>query len=255
MAVIEINNLSHRFSDGTLGLDRVNLSIEGGELVVLSGKNGSGKTVLVRHFNGLLKPTGGSVRIDGKDVGNDLLRARKLVGLVFQETDTQIVGETVSADIAFGPCNLGLPHREIEQQVERMLEEMGLKPLADSPPHLLSGGEKQRLAVAGVLAMEPMIVVFDEPFASLDYPGVKQVLKQIMWLSVTGHTLIIITHDLDKILAHADRLVLMDRGRIVVDGTPEEAIGEVERFGIRKPPGIDGRPGSKTALEHLTWLL
>ncbi len=255
MVVIEIENLSHRFSDGILGLDRINLSVEEGELVVLSGKNGSGKTVLVRHLNGLLKPTGGSVRIDGKDVGSDLLRARKLVGLVFQETDTQIVGETVSSDIAFGPRNLGLSHREIERQVQRMLEEMGLKRLEDSPPHLLSGGEKQRLAVAGVLAMEPMIVVFDEPFTSLDYPGVKQVLKQIMWLSVTGHTLIVITHDLDKILAHADRLVLMDRGRIVVDGTPEKAIGEVERFGIRKPPGVSGRSGSKTALEHLTWLL
>lgn len=235
MDIIEIENLKHRFSNGTLGLDRINLRISAGSFVVLAGPNGSGKTTLIRHLNGLLKPTAGSVKVAGVSVQEDLLRARRLVGMMFQDADSQIVGETVYADVAFGPENLRLAHDQIEERVARALDVVGLKEFCDQRPHLLSGGEKRRLAIAGILAMEPKVIVFDEPFASLDYPGVKQVLKHILRLHQTGQTIIVITHDLEKVFAHADRLLIMQKGKLVRDGLPDEIVGEIESFGVRPP--------------------
>jgi len=235
MNIIEIENLSHRFDDGTVGLEGVDLKIPEGAFVVIAGHNGSGKTTLLRHLNGLLLPTEGSVRLADMPVGEDLLRARQLVGMMFQDADSQIVGETVYEDVAFGPENLRLQRVEIDQRVKRALQVVGLQDFADQRPHLLSGGEKRRLAIAGVLAMEPRVIVFDEPFASLDYPGVKQVLRHILDLHQSGHTIVVTTHDLGKIIAHADRLILMQNGRIVRDGCPEEIAGYLEDYGVRKP--------------------
>jgi len=248
MDIIEIENLKHRFSDGTLGLDYINLKIKAGAFVVVAGPNGSGKTTLIRHLNGLLRPTVGSVKVAGVSVQQDLLRARRLVGMMFQDADSQIVGETVYADVAFGPENLRFDHDQIRERVALALEVVGLKDFSDQRPHLLSGGEKRRLAIAGILAMEPKVIVFDEPFASLDYPGVKQVLKQILTLHQAGDTILVITHDLEKVLAHADRLIIMHKGKIVRDGVPAEIIGDIETFGVRAPCA------SQLGMEVLSWL-
>ncbi len=248
MDIIAIENLQHRFSNGTLGLDQINLNIEAGAFVVVAGPNGSGKTTLIRHLNGLLQPTSGRVFVEGVSVQKDLLRARRLVGMMFQDADSQIVGETVRDDVAFGPENLRLDVDQINARVSAALKAVGLKDYANRRPHMLSGGEKRRLAIAGILAMEPKVIVFDEPFASLDYPGVKQVLKQILALHQGGHTIIVITHDLEKVLAHADRLVIMQNGKIVKDGAPAEILGDIETYGVRAPCA------SHLGLEVRSWL-
>jgi biotin transport system ATP-binding protein len=248
MNIIEIENLSHRFSDGTRGINGINLTIEEGSLVVIGGPNGSGKTTLLRHLNGLLQPQAGQVKVAGVPVAQDPRRARQMVGMVFQDADSQIVGETVYEDAAFGPENLCLDRSEVQRRVNRALAAVGLHDFADQRPHLLSGGEKRRLAIAGILAMEPRVVVFDEPFSNLDYPGIRQVLKQILALHQSGHTILITTHDLEKIIAHADRLVVMQDGKIARDGRPAPLLREVEAFGIREPCA------SRLGMEALSWL-
>jgi biotin transport system ATP-binding protein len=185
------------------------------------------------------------VRVAGVSVAQNPLRARLLVGMIFQDADSQIVGETVSDDVAFGPQNLRLSPAEVGRRVEQALAAVGLADLGGRRPHLLSGGEKRRLSIAGVLAMQPKVIVFDEPFSNLDYAGVRQVLGQMVALHRSGLTVLATTHDLDKVLAHADRLVLMQRGRIVEDGAPAAVAGAVESFGVRCPPG---------SLERLSWL-
>lgn len=235
MPIIEIDTLCFRYPDGSLGLDRISLGIETGTLVVLTGPNGSGKTTLLKHLNGLLRPQSGTVRIDGLAVARDLRRARRLVGMIFQDADSQIVGETVAADVAFGPENLSLPAAEVDARVAAALAAVSLTALADQPPQALSGGEKRRLSIAGVLAMHPRIVVFDEPFSGLDYPGTRQVLGEMLRLQQAGHTLVVATHDLEKIIYHADRLIVMNAGRIVRDGPPAGILAEVESFGVRAP--------------------
>ena len=248
MNIIEIENLTHRFADGTIGIEGINLAIRQGSFVVVAGHNGSGKTTLLRHLNGLLRPSDGVVRLAGQRVEEDLLKARQFVGMMFQDADSQIVGETVYEDVAFGPENLCLEHAAIKKRVNRALRVVGLQDLADQRPHLLSGGEKRRLAIAGVLAMEPRVIVFDEPFASLDYPGVKQVLQHILDLHRSGHTIVVTTHDLEKIIAHADRLIIMQGGKIVRDGSPVEIVGHLEAFGVREPCAY------RLGLEAESWL-
>ena len=235
MNIIEIENLSHRFADGTVGLKNINLSIPKGAFVVIAGVNGSGKTTLLRHINGLLMPTGGTVYLSGMSVSENPARSRLMAGMVFQDADSQIVCETVFDDVAFGPENLRLEHDEIERRVVRALRTVGLIDHKDKSTYLLSGGEKRRLAIAGVLAMEPEVLLFDEPFSSLDYPGIKQVLKQIVSLHQSGRTIIVAAHDLENIIAHADRLVIMKEGSVVRDGVPAQLLGELEGFGVREP--------------------
>jgi biotin transport system ATP-binding protein len=235
MNIIEIENLTHRFSDNFIGLDRVNLKIREGEFVVIAGANGSGKTTLLRHLNGLLLPDAGTVRVSGFSVAQKPKQARQFVGMVFQDADTQIVGETVYDDVAFGPENLCLPEQEIKKRVEDALKAVGLWEFRHHRPHFLSGGEKRRLAIAGVLTMKPRVLVFDEPFSNLDYPGIRQVLSQMLKLHRQGHTMLVTTHDLEKVIAHAQRLVIMRKGRLVRDGLPGNLMEEVEQFGIRSP--------------------
>lgn len=236
--IIEIKNLSHCFASGVWGLENIDLSVRAGELVVVAGENGSGKTTLLRHLNGLLRPTRGSVKIDGHEVSQNLARARQIVGMVFQNADSQIVGETVWDDVAFGPENLSLTRSEIDKRVTQALEATHLVDFADKPPHLLSGGEKRRLSIAAVLAMNPQILVMDEPFSSLDYPGVKQVLEQILTLHGSGRTILIATHDIEKIIAHAQWLIVMKTGKIVLDGPPAGSMTGLESLGIRTPCAV-----------------
>jgi len=223
MNIIEIENLSHCFSNGTLGIKNINLSIQEGEFIVVGGQNGSGKTTLLKHLNGLLLPNSGSVRVAGFAVSQNLKKAR------------QIVGETVYDDVAFGPENLCLNRNEIDRRVSSALDAVGLAALAEQKSHLLSGGEKRRLAIAGVLAMEPKVIVFDEPFSNLDYPGVSQVLQEVLSLYRAGHTIIVATHELEKIIAHADRLIIMKDGSVARDGVPEIVLRGIEAFGVREP--------------------
>lgn len=238
MSIIETVNLCHRFADGTSGLCDVTLAFDEGQLTVIAGANGSGKTTLLRHLNGLLRPASGSVSIDGRSVGEDPLAARQQIGLVFQDADSQIVGETVYDDTAFGPENLALDRRQIDRRVDRALAAVGLSGFEDKRPHHLSGGEKRRLAIAGVLAMAPRVLLMDEPFSNLDYPAACRVIGQILDLHAAGHTIIITTHDLEKIVAHAQRLVVMEKGRVVRDGIPATVIDGIERFGIRPPCSV-----------------
>jgi len=235
MNIIEIENLSHRFSNGKFGIEGINLKIRKGEFIVIGGQNGSGKTTLLKHLNGLLLPTSGTVKIGGIEVSRNVKKARRLVGMVFQNADSQIVGETVYDDVAFGPENLCLDRQLIANRVVFALNAVGLARHADKRPHLLSGGEKRRLSIAGILAMEPKIIVFDEPFSSLDYPGIRQVLKQIISLHQSGHTIIITTHDIEKIIAHATRLLIMQDGKVKRDGMPDKILKDAETFGVRVP--------------------
>jgi biotin transport system ATP-binding protein len=248
MTILEIQHLTHIFPNGIVAINDINLSFQAGEFVIIAGANGSGKTVLIRHFNGLLLPTKGKVLLEGEPITKDLTNARKKIGLIFQNSDSQIVGQTIADDVAFGPENLKLARPEVENRVKESLEAVGLSAISNQQPHTLSGGQKRKLAVAGVLAMKPKIIVFDEPFAGLDYPGVLQVLKQIVFLHKNGHTIILVTHELEKVLAHANRLIIMEKGRIVKDGHPSRLLDEVETYGIRKPYGED------LGIETMTWL-
>lgn len=248
MNMIEINNLSHSFPDGTVGIEKINLTIKQGDFVVIAGRNGSGKTTLLRHLNGLLRPHSGTIKVAGRAIAGNLKRIRQIVGMVFQDADSQIVGETVYDDAAFGPENLCLNHVQIKNRTLKALGAVSLADFADQRPHQLSGGEKRRLAIAGILAMNSKILVFDEPFSNLDYPGVQQVLREIVTLHRNGHTIVVSTHDLEKVIAHADRLIIMQKGKIVKDGAPEKTILGVENFGIRLPCAFRDDPG------HTSWL-
>jgi len=188
------------------------------------------------------------VLLDGKPIAKNIVEARKKIGLIFQNSDSQIVGQTVEEDVSFGPENLRLPQAEVDRIVKEALEITGLSAFSMQNPHVLSGGQKRKLTVAGVLAMKPEIIIFDEPFAGLDYPGVVAVLTQIVSLHQAGHTIILVTHELEKTLAHADRLVIMHKGRLVEDGNPEEVIIRSESYGVRMPLRNGEEVGS------LTWL-
>ncbi len=246
--IIEAEALSHVFHDGTRALDGVDFSLRRGEFVLVVGPNGSGKTVFARHLNALYRPTSGEVRVDGLSTRSHGSAARRRVGLVFQDADSQIVGQTVRSDIAFGPQNLRLPKGEVEQRVDEALESLDLRNLADHRPHLLSGGEKRRLAIAGVLALRPDVIILDEPFSNLDYPGVTGVLRQVVALHEAGHTIILVSHDIEKACAHAGRLVVFSQGRIAEDGVPAEVVPRLSRYGVRVPPSQPRRP------EESTWL-
>ncbi len=246
--VVEVTELTHAFRDGTEALKGVNLRISRGEFLLCAGRNGSGKTVFSRHLNALYLPTTGSVKINGRSTSKDQHYARRTVGLVFQDADSQIVGQTVRQDIAFGPQNLHLSTAEVEERVSAALQTLDLEKLAEHRPHQLSGGEKRRLAIAAVLAMRPEVVVFDEPFSNLDFPGVQSVLQHIVNLHRSGHTVLLVTHDIEKAAAHADRMVVFDKGRIALDDTPAKLLPEVHRYGIRRPR-IAGED-----ISELTWL-
>lgn len=235
MAKIQIENLSHRFASEIYGIQNINLKVEKGELVVIAGQNGSGKSTLCRHINGLLKPTTGRVKIDDFIVQKNLAKARQKVGMVFQNADSQIVGETVADDIAFGPENLGLDRCDIQERVKHAIKTVGLEGKEDYNPQSLSGGEKRKLAIAGVLAMQSEVLIFDEPFANLDYPGSQLVLKQIVDLHKSGHTILVVTHELEKIIAVATRMILLQNGEIVLEGDPSAILSQVENYGVREP--------------------
>jgi biotin transport system ATP-binding protein len=246
--MIEVKGLSFSYADGTPALKDVNFAVADGEFLLLCGANGSGKTTLIRHLNGLLKPSSGAVLIDGLEAAHFPREAMQRVGMVFQDADSQMVGETVGEDVAFGPENLGLPSHEVNRRVASALQAVGLEFLKDKPCHRLSGGEKRRVAIAGVLAMECRVLVFDEPFANLDFDGVRQVLEQLVKLHVSGHTLIVASHDVEKVIPYVHRVAVMFNGELKVLAPPGEVLPLLSRYGIRPPScSLLGEPA-------LSWL-
>jgi biotin transport system ATP-binding protein len=233
--MIEISGLHHQYADGTVALKGIDLSIADGEFLLVCGSNGSGKTTLTRILTGLLRPSSGKVSVNGLDSGRSPQEVRRMVGMVFQEADSQIVGETVREDVSFGPENLGLPAGEVVARVGESLRAMNLEGVADKACHLLSGGEKRRLAIAGILAMKPRILVLDEPFSHLDYPGVREVLKHMIQLHRAGHTLVVTTHDVEKVIAHVTRVAVLEKGMLRASGSPEDLVTKLADFGIRPP--------------------
>ena len=231
-------------SASTTALEDVSLSIEKGSFVVVLGHNGSGKSTLAKHMNAVLLPSGGTVYVEGMDTKDEalLLEIRRRVGMVFQNPDNQIVANVVEEDVAFAPENLGVPSEEIRQRVDDALAAVGMSEFTRHAPHLLSGGQKQRVAIAGVIAMAPECIVLDEATAMLDPSGRREVLSAIRALNrERGITVVLITHHMDEAM-DADRLIVMNDGRLVMDGAPAEVFTQVDALramGLAAPDTVE----------------
>ncbi len=218
-------------ADAVPALNGISLTIRRGEYVAIVGHNGSGKSTLARHLNALLLPTRGKVYVQGMDTSDrrHTLAIRRLVGMVFQDPDNQIVGTLVEEDVAFGPENLGIPRPALAERVQKALQTVGLWELRHRPPHLLSGGQRQRVAIAGVLAMEPACLVLDEATSMLDPASRAEVLRLVQRLHAAGTTIIAITHFMEE-AAMAERVIVLAGGKIALEGTPQEVFSQPERL-------------------------
>ncbi len=222
----------------------LNLTIEEGTFVAILGSNGCGKSTLAKHFNSILLPCGGKVYVSGMDTSNEelLMRVRRNVGMVFQNPDNQIVANVVEEDVAFGPENLGVASPEIARRVENALKQVGMYEYREHAPHLLSGGQKQRVAIAGIIAMEPKCIVLDEPTAMLDPRGRREVMETVTRLNrEKGITVVLITHHMDE-AAQAERVIVLHKGEVAADGTPEQVFSQVEllhSIGLAAPDTVE----------------
>ena len=241
--IIETENLTFKYINEEekkekVALDSVSIEVKEGEFLVVLGHNGSGKSTMAKHMNALLIPTEGTIYVAGLDTKdeNNLWDVRSSAGMVFQNPDNQLVATIVEEDVAFGPENLGVPPEEIKKRVEESLKKVGMYEYREHAPHLLSGGQKQRIAIAGILAMMPKCIIFDEPTAMLDPSGRKEVLKTMKDVNKNlGITVILITHYMDE-AAQADRVIVMDKGKVKLTGTPREVFSEVKKM---KDIGLD----------------
>ncbi len=230
-------------SEAAVVLDQVNITIEEGSFVAIIGHNGSGKSTLAKHFNAILLPTGGKCYVLGMDTADEsrLFDIRRNVGMVFQNPDNQIVAAVVDEDVAFAPENLGLPREEIVQRVDEALAAVGMTEFKNHAPHLLSGGQKQRVAIAGIIAMRPRCIVLDEPTAMLDPRGRKEVLDTLLALREKYNlTIVLITHHMNE-AALAERIIVMNEGKVVLDGKPGEVFAHVDlllSLGLTVPPSV-----------------
>ena len=216
----------------TTAVDNVNLDINQGDFVAILGHNGSGKSTLAKHLNAILYPTEGTVWVDGKDTQKDeyLWDIRQTAGMVFQNPDNQIIGQIVEEDTGFGPENMGVPTKEIWERVEESLKAVGMYEFRHHSPNKLAGGQKQRVSIAGVIAMHPKCIILDEPTAMLDPKGRKEVIRAVRALNdVERITVILITHYMEEVI-YADKVFVMDKGAVTLQGTPREVFSEVERL-------------------------
>ncbi len=213
-------------------MDEVDLDVQQGDFIAVLGHNGSGKSTLAKHINAILYPTEGTVWVDGMDTKDekDLWNIRQEAGMVFQNPDNQIIGQVVEEDVGFGPENMGIPTEEIWARVEESLKAVGMYKYRKFSPNKLSGGQKQRVSIAGVIAMHPKCIILDEPTAMLDPNGRKEVVRAVRALNdVEGITVLLITHYMEEII-HADKVFVMDKGRIAMQGTPREIFSRVEHL-------------------------
>lgn len=227
-----------------MALDDINLSIVEGEYICITGPTGSGKSTLVQHINGLLKPTQGKVLINGEEIiykGHNLQQIRKRVGLLFQFPEDQLFEDTIEKDICFGPKRMGISLEEIEIRLKKVMNEVGLpyEQYKDISPMKISGGQKRRVALACILITEPEILILDEPTAGLDPKGKDEILKLIKDLNKSGRTIIMITHDLEDIAEYASRVIIMNRGRIILNGNPEDVLTQEDALIHIKIPSTD----------------
>lgn len=246
--IIKTENLTFKYStddgDSKYALSEINLSVKRGEYLAILGHNGSGKSSLAKHFNAILLPCGGKVYVNGMDTRDEALlyEIRRTCGIVFQNPDNQIVATITEEDVAFGPENLGLPRDEIRERVDSALKTVGMYDYRLQAPHLLSGGQKQRIAIAGVIAMRPKCIVLDEPTSMLDPSGRHDVLTILDDLNKKhGITVILITHHMNE-AANADRIIVMDNGKTVLEGTPEEIftkVDELHSLGLAAPQTVE----------------
>lgn len=248
MAILKAEGLTYQYSIGTpfekIAVDHVDLEIEDGEFVGLIGHTGSGKSTLIQQFNGLLKPTSGRILVDGQDIWAlkkaDMRQVRFKVGLVFQYPEYQLFEETVYKDIAFGPRNMGLDEQEIDRRVRQTAQIVGLAPeLLDQPPFALSGGQKRRVAIAGVMAMEPRVLILDEPTAGLDPRGRDRILNRLKaYHREHGGTIILVSHSMEDVARFASRILVMNQGKVFCYDTPERVFRrseEIRELGLSVP--------------------
>ena len=247
--IISVEHLAYTYpgmddAPGVPVFEDMNLTIQEGSFVAILGTNGCGKSTLAKHFNSILLPTGGKVYVCGIDTANEdrIMTVRHNVGMVFQNPDNQIVANVVEEDVAFGPENLGISAPEIRHRVDNALKQVGMYEYREHAPHLLSGGQKQRIAIAGIIAMEPKCIVLDEPTAMLDPRGRKEVIDTIGRLNrEKGITVVLITHHMDE-AAKADRVVVLNKGKVAADGTPREVFSQVELLhgiGLASPETVE----------------
>ena len=241
MSLINTTNLSFdyikRDEDGNVegiirAVDDVNIEVKAGEFIAILGSNGSGKSTLAKHLNALLFPTEGSVWVDGKNTSDtsSVWDIRKSAGMIFQNPDNQIIGQVVEEDVGFGPENMGIPTEEIWQRVEESLKSVGMWEYRKSSPNRLSGGQKQRVSIAGVIAMHPKCIVMDEPTAMLDPNGRYEVIRAARALNeVENVTIILITHYMEEVI-YADRVIVMEKGKVVMQGTPREVFSNINKL-------------------------
>ncbi|WP_026499389.1 MULTISPECIES: energy-coupling factor transporter ATPase [unclassified Butyrivibrio] len=259
----------------TTAVDGVDLEVKKGEFISILGHNGSGKSTLAKHFNALLFPTEGTVFVDGMNTSDasNLWSVRQEAGMVFQNPDNQIIGQVVEEDVGFGPENMGVPTKEIWERVEESLKTVGMYEFRKSSPNHLSGGQKQRVSIAGVIAMHPKCIIFDEPTAMLDPNGRKEVIRAARALNdVEGITIILITHYMEEVI-YSDKVFVMDKGHVKMQGTPREIFSQVDKLkelrlgvpqvtllahelrqrGLNIPEGILDRGELVAALKGLKW--
>jgi cobalt/nickel transport system ATP-binding protein len=229
--ILEVKNLCHRYPHlDSNALDEINLKIFKGERVAVLGANGAGKSTLFKHLNGILRPLSGEVMVKGEKITKKNVRTcRETVGIVFQDPDDQVLAPSVEEDIAFGPINMGLSRKEVETRVKEALEMVGLKGFEERAPHHLSGGQKKLVAIAGILAMRPEVIVLDEPTAGLDPLSSARILELIMKMNrELGITLLLSTHDVDVVPYFAERVFVLHHGKLEADGSPDEIFNDPE---------------------------
>ena len=265
--IISVEHLAYSYPDldgqkGTQVFEDLNLTIESGSFVAVLGTNGCGKSTLAKHFNSILLPSGGKVYVNGIDTSDleRIMSVRRCVGMVFQNPDNQIVANVVEEDVAFGPENLGVASPEIRRRVDKALKQVGMYEYREHAPHLLSGGQKQRVAIAGVIALEPKCIVLDEPTAMLDPRGRRDVMETVEKLNrEKGITVVLITHHMDE-AARAQRVIVLDKGKVKADGTPKRVFSQVEmlhEIGLAAPDPVElcwllRQKGAQLPLDALT---